>query len=77
MIGYFVEIKLKDWLIFAADVPSLDCIRIPGSAHEVPRPVEWKADGPRAWRGEYPAVIGDKLGEIEIHVFQLTARRHT
>lgn len=79
MEGFFVEVKEKGRIVFALDLPTLDCIRVPqllGSDRLTPEPINWRPDGPGRFAAEHSAVVG-QVGDFTIHRFELTARVHS
>lgn len=76
MDGYFVEVKEKGRIVFALDLPVLDCIRVPGALNQMPEPINWRPHThPGEFRAEHRAIVGT-LDSFETRHFELTARRH-
>ena len=77
MDGIFVEVQLRGHIVLALDVPTLDCVRIPGAFRSsIPRPANWLPDGPGRWAAHYDIVQGTAADPL-IERVELKARRHT
>lgn len=75
MEGFFVEVKENGRIVFALDVPVLDCVRVPSPlGGPPPVPIRWQHDGPGRYRAEHTARLS--LGPDARH-YELTARVHS